>query len=150
MNSATLAGFEFNLPRSNGKNRDKVRTSSDFYDLASSLYKMSEEIERNWETLSNDEKALHKTMVYRVLEAKPSLYKRLRYRWTLLHVPEDGLLQFQSAAWRLINTVLDKIEEENEQYKNDVVNALEQLNPVDNGMFVTGDNAIERLRELSG
>lgn len=149
MNVATLADFNLKLPGNNHSAGDKSVSPSGLYGKASEIYRMCEYLEKNWSSLSEEKRELYKAVVYRALETKPHLLGRIQHRIQVLTAPTDALLQYSLSAWKLVNLVLDKAEEENEAFRTKLADAINEFDPNEDEMVVTPDNAVERLRELS-
>lgn len=74
--------------------------------------------------------------------------RQVRFRVRLLTAPTDAILQYRVAVWKFVNTVLDKVEEEDEGYRTEIANVLKEFKAGEGGIVVTQDNVLQRLREL--
>ena len=150
MSTAALTNFNFDV-RDRGKAPNGKETHSlELYALANEAQKMAKDVEQNWSTFDQEKKGRYKALAYHITNTKPSLRKRVAFRLKTWSASDDSLMQSRFAVWNLLNTIFDKVEEENGSFQAKMGQIIDEFDPDEDGMLVTRGDAIERLRELSG
>jgi hypothetical protein len=151
VNAATIPSIDLSVLKGAGQVKRSgsfTSNASELYRAASELLERARDIEHNWHDFSEAERLAYRALAYHAVESTPGLMERVRFKFRMMRLPEDALLQYRTAVFKFLNTILDKAEEENAAYQQKICDVLDEFNP-SNAIVVTKENAVERLRELS-
>jgi hypothetical protein len=155
--STTFDNFDFrHLPRTP---EPRLTRKASVMDEAIRLEKLAYTVSRHWPELSDKVKLLLADWVYEILdESQPPrtpIEKVVRAITTVVVVTRlvlrgeiSDFHRWMMARDSLVQAVLDGIEMDNPDYRADLKAALEEFS-TDEGTWLTGDGALERLNELS-
>jgi hypothetical protein len=127
------------------------------YTLAASLERVAEAIETRWEQLPTDVRTMALYRIYDAIEGSRDprtqigvLSWRMKALWCAISGDSDAVFAFQAAAVRLRNAVLSAVENESEQYAEDLEEICSGF-PFDvhAGTPLDRDTALEHFRRIS-
>lgn len=125
----------------------KKKQSSDIMTRALELNALYQHLSKNWGGLSQKEKDFYMSLPYQVFNAKPSLFKRIWFIVKLLLTPVDAAVYFREVSWKLLNFLLDKVEEDSQAFQDDLATIINEFD-INEAVTVTADNVIEELNRL--
>jgi hypothetical protein len=125
----------------------KKKQSSDIMTRALELNALYQHLSKNWNELPQKEKDFYMSLPYQVFNAKPSLFKRIWFIVKLLLTPVDAAVYFREVSWKLLNYLLDKVEEDSQVFQDDLATIINEFD-INEAVTVTADNVIEELNRL--
>jgi hypothetical protein len=125
----------------------KKKQSSDIMTRALELNALYQHLSKNWNELPQKEKDFYMSLPYQVFNAKPSLFKRIWFIVKLLLTPVDAAVYFREVSWKLLNFLLDKVEEDSQVFQDDLATIINEFD-INEAVTVTADNVIEELNRL--
>ena len=125
----------------------KKKQSSDIMTRALELNELYQHLSKNWNELPQKEKNFYMSLPYRAFDSKPSPFKRIRFIVKLLLAPVDAVVYFREVSWRLLNFLLDKVEEDSQAFQDDLATIINEFD-INETVTVTADNVLEELNRL--
>lgn len=125
----------------------KKKQSSDIMTRALELNALYQHLSNNWGGLPQKEKDFYLSLPYHVFNTKPSPFKRIWFIVKLLLTPVDAVVYFREVSWKLLNFLLDKVEEDSQAFQDDVATMMNEFD-INETVTVTAGNVIEELNRI--
>ncbi len=101
-------------------------------ELARKVEDLSQVVENDWDSLSEDTQLILKAIAYEALPNQPfsivRWFQRISWRWKMVFIDDNSVLYWHLALQRLINAVLDVTELENPEYNKDLATVIKLVN----------------------